>query len=421
MAGGAPLWLETQNVTPDKTGHYTVTLCSTTAQGLPTDLFASGEARWLGVQAQGQAEQPRVLLLSVPYALKAGDAQTVGGLPASAFALAVPGNSSSVTAADNTTTPAATSSVPPPATSNVTTTGGTVNTIPLFNNATNIHNSAMSQTGSGATAKIGIGTTAPAATLDGKGGADIRGLLSLPAIGTATATKGFNSQPHNFVASVFNSGTSTAVAQMFQLQAEPTGNDSSTASGTLILLSGSGTTIPTETGFKISNKGLLTFATGQTFPGTGTGTVKSVGLSAPTTDFTVSGPPVTTSGTLKFAWNVAPTSTDTANAIVKRDASGNFSAGTITSSFLSTTSLAAAVSVTNGSISPSVILGNATASIGSGWGVQGVTASSSATAYGVYGSATSTSGSPNGVYGSANADGSGVLGVNTNIWIRCIR
>lgn len=86
--GGAPLWLETQNVTPDKDGHYTVVLGSTKSEGLPADLFALGEARWLAVQAQGQAEQPRVLLLSVPYALKAGDAQTLGGLPASAFMLA---------------------------------------------------------------------------------------------------------------------------------------------------------------------------------------------------------------------------------------------------------------------------------------------------------------------------------------------
>jgi hypothetical protein len=30
------------------------------------------------------------MLLSVPYALKAGDAQTLGGLPASAFMLSVP-------------------------------------------------------------------------------------------------------------------------------------------------------------------------------------------------------------------------------------------------------------------------------------------------------------------------------------------
>jgi hypothetical protein len=43
-----------------------------------------------GVQVQGQAEQPRVLLVSAPYALKAGDAGTIGGLPPSAFVLAMP-------------------------------------------------------------------------------------------------------------------------------------------------------------------------------------------------------------------------------------------------------------------------------------------------------------------------------------------
>src|SRR5215472_18616112 len=69
--GGAPLWLETQNVQPDKTGHYSVMLGSTTSEGLTPSLFASGEARWLGVQVQGQEEQPRVMLLSVPYAMKA--------------------------------------------------------------------------------------------------------------------------------------------------------------------------------------------------------------------------------------------------------------------------------------------------------------------------------------------------------------
>jgi hypothetical protein len=67
-----------------------VMLGSTSSNGLPSDIFVAGEARWLGVQVQGQAEQPRVLQMSVPYALKAADLQTVGGLPASAFVLAAP-------------------------------------------------------------------------------------------------------------------------------------------------------------------------------------------------------------------------------------------------------------------------------------------------------------------------------------------
>src|SRR5271170_2093681 len=90
--GGAPLWLETQDAKIDRNGHYTVQLGATKSDGLPAELFTSGEAQWLGVQISGQDEQPRVLLLSVPYALKAADAETVGGLPASAFALATSAN-----------------------------------------------------------------------------------------------------------------------------------------------------------------------------------------------------------------------------------------------------------------------------------------------------------------------------------------
>ena len=98
--GGVPLWTEMQNVRADKTGHYAVMLGSTSAHGLPADLFVSGEARWLAVQPEGQPNSREFVLLSVPYALKAGDAQTIGGLPPSAFVMAAPGatNSGSLSA-----------------------------------------------------------------------------------------------------------------------------------------------------------------------------------------------------------------------------------------------------------------------------------------------------------------------------------
>ena len=99
--GGAPLWMETQNVQPDKAGHYSITLGSATSHGLPVGTFASGEARWLGAQAQGQAEQPRTLLMSVPYALKALDAETIGGKPLSALQLAAPNGGSSFASSNN--------------------------------------------------------------------------------------------------------------------------------------------------------------------------------------------------------------------------------------------------------------------------------------------------------------------------------
>lgn len=85
--GGTPLWQETQNVNADSEGHYTALMGSTLNDGVPLDLFSSSEPRWLGVQFNrpGETEQPRVRLASVPYALKASDAETLGGLPATAY------------------------------------------------------------------------------------------------------------------------------------------------------------------------------------------------------------------------------------------------------------------------------------------------------------------------------------------------
>jgi len=85
QVGGVPLWVEIQVVHVNAEGRYVALLGSTTE--LNVTLFASGNARWLGIQPEGQPEQPRVRLLSVPYALKAVDADTVGGQPISAFVL----------------------------------------------------------------------------------------------------------------------------------------------------------------------------------------------------------------------------------------------------------------------------------------------------------------------------------------------
>src|SRR5260370_7061773 len=76
--------------------------------------------------------------------------------------------------------------------------------------------------------------------------------------------------------------------------------------------------------FAIASNGIISFASGQTFPGGGAGTVTSVGLAAPVSDFIVSGSPVAGTGTLTFNWNIAPTIADTASAIVNRDPTGNF-------------------------------------------------------------------------------------------------
>jgi hypothetical protein len=79
QTGGAPLWLETQNVVLDLAGRFTVFLGAASATGIPLNVFASGDARWLGITPQDGVERARVMLASVPYAFKAADAQTING------------------------------------------------------------------------------------------------------------------------------------------------------------------------------------------------------------------------------------------------------------------------------------------------------------------------------------------------------
>jgi hypothetical protein len=88
--GGVPLWQEIQTVAVDATGQFTVLLGASHPDGLPLEVFASGAARWISLEfaRPGEVERPRVRLTSVPYALKAEDAETLGGLPASAYLLA---------------------------------------------------------------------------------------------------------------------------------------------------------------------------------------------------------------------------------------------------------------------------------------------------------------------------------------------
>ncbi len=172
--GGAPIWQETQNVTPDANGQYTVLLGTTTATGLPNDLFSQDEQRWLGIQLQGEAEQPRVLMVSVPYAFKAHEAETLGGLPASAFVKA-PATDGSGSASNGV----------PGSTPGIAPTTGTAgksglgidtllncataknNYVPLFTSAKPpnivICNSVIYQATNG---NIGIGTTTPFAKFD---------------------------------------------------------------------------------------------------------------------------------------------------------------------------------------------------------------------------------------------------------------
>jgi len=174
--GGVPLWIETQNITPDKTGKYSVNLGATKLESSLSDSFANSEARWLGVQISGQAEQPRVLLVSVPYAMKAADADTIGGLPASAFMLANGKNATNATSSSAATGKSHTSAATTAPPANPAVTGkGVINFIPMWDSTSDILDSIMFQQSS----KIGLSTTTPAATLDVNGKTDVRDTLTL--------------------------------------------------------------------------------------------------------------------------------------------------------------------------------------------------------------------------------------------------
>ncbi len=196
--GGAPIWMETQNVSTDASGNYSVLLGSTTATGLPNDMFSQQEQRWLGVQVQGETEQPRVLMVSVPYAFKAHDAETLGGKSASDF---MPANGATPAAKSGSgSAPAAPSSANvannPPTASGIQ--KGQANDGPTnFNGSTTNQIVAVTQngTGSGLVASaptLGIQGIASAASGTAYGVQGVAyGTAGVGLIGTATSTTGF--------------------------------------------------------------------------------------------------------------------------------------------------------------------------------------------------------------------------------------
>src|SRR4029077_10799745 len=69
--GGEACWQETQDVLPETQGHGTVLLGESALGGVPGNIFLSRGTHWLGVQASGQSEEPRILLVEPSSALEA--------------------------------------------------------------------------------------------------------------------------------------------------------------------------------------------------------------------------------------------------------------------------------------------------------------------------------------------------------------
>jgi hypothetical protein len=157
-ANNAAIWRETQHISPNEKGAYTVYLGAT--QGLPAEVFTSVAAQYLGVSVDGEPEQARTLLVSVPYALESGDAQTLGGLPASAYALANGSKEGAVSANVSSVSTPVTAKAK---TSNPAVTGkGISGAIPIWDSTSDIGNSAIYQLNG----NVGIGTVTPSSPLD---------------------------------------------------------------------------------------------------------------------------------------------------------------------------------------------------------------------------------------------------------------
>jgi hypothetical protein len=158
-------------------------------------------------------ELDRVLLSSVPYAMKSADAQALAGHPAGDF----------VTQGQLTEqlSQLETQRTPNPALNpellGTITGSGTSGYIPEFTGANTIGNSEVVQVGS----DIGINEATPAATLDVNGTGQFRGAVTFPAQETATTSTGYNSQPTQWIASTWSTTAAAAVAPTFKLFATP--------------------------------------------------------------------------------------------------------------------------------------------------------------------------------------------------------
>jgi trimeric autotransporter adhesin len=330
--GGVALWSETQNVLADSNGHFNVLLGAATSNGVPGELFGTGQSRWLGITIARQPEMPRILLASVPYALKAADADTLGGLPASAYVTTASLAASQAAAAKNSNTtivssPVAASQSAPAAdaaaaTQSVTqaavTGTGTTNYIPLWNSGSNLINSILFQNAG----RIGVGTTTPVVTLDVNGDSIFRGSFQLPPQGTATASSGQPSHSFQWEASLYNSGTKQAVTQAYGFRAVPTDNNSGYPASNLDLFYGPGGGTLTDTGLSINNVGAITFVPGQQFNGASE-SVNEIAL--PNTTSSSSG--VLTMGGVPFLSDTGSSS----NSFVGTNAGGMQTTGTYNS------------------------------------------------------------------------------------------
>jgi hypothetical protein len=328
--GGEPLWTETQQVAVGADGTYSVLLGAASQSGLPQGVFAAGQARWVGVTVDRGEEQSRSPLASVAYAMKAGDAESVGGLAAATLA-----TKSDLAKLSQTVATAV--QAQPQFQPEVTPTGsGTPNYVPLWTASGTLGNSGIYQAASGF---VGIGTATPGGPLQlstgAQGGANAtmmltqtnagsgnyyadlglynsKGLIgNLSALGAGyPAGNLYGANDVVFLGGQQNAGTNlimltnTSGALKFGTGGYAIANErmrigaaggvsvgnsyvtTDPGAGNLIVSGkvGVGTKTPAavlEVNGTAKFDGLVSFASGQTFPGAGTGTITGITTTSP--------------------------------------------------------------------------------------------------------------------------------------------
>ena len=378
--GGSPLWVETQNVQADASGHYTAMLGSASADGVPLSLFSAAEAHWISTQISGQPEQPRVLLLSVPYALKAEDAETLGGLPASAFMHA---NASTAPAGAGSKAGTAAAGTVPPA--NVTG-AGTKNFVPMWTGTTTLGNSVIYETGG----NVGIGTKTPKAKVDVAGTGTLGIQATVP--GTAAAISGIATAVKGGATGVYGQTSDPGGNAVFGLDNATTGGigvigESNATSGTSY-----GVYAATASTSGVGVLGISSATSGST-----TGVF---GANASSSGSGVIGNATSKTGQVQGVGGFVVSTTTNSAGVVGFESAKTGQVYGVSGGSNSTTNFAAGVSGFEGATSGQV------------FGVTGGTNSTTNFAAGVSGNANATSGQVYGVVGVSNSTTNGAAAVN---------
>lgn len=270
--GGIPLWTETQIVFPDNQGHFSVLLGASTFNGIPPNVFLSGEPRWVGFTEEG-AELPRIELFSVPYAFKASDADTLGGRPVDYFAsqqqldsllsMLKPPTSSVTTASIGPVDPPtyiATSPIDPSVVSMAT--AGPPFQVNAEAPVSHLNTDSLRGLSDSAFALLSKSNDFPNVQMF-SGGVDLPASNLEP-----NAASIVDSAPLSFLSSSPSSRVGSVVTQQFLWSSQPVVPPSNGINAKLSLFYGANGATPVPTGLFINSDGTINFATGQTLPAT---------------------------------------------------------------------------------------------------------------------------------------------------------